>query len=1288
MKPHITTTLLPLLFGLLLFASLPLAGQSAAITGVTATAYDHHIELGWTPSPDPDVTRVAIYGSTEDGGFAELGTVRNSERTYIDFLGEFDISRSYYVEAVSRGGVLGAPSETVAATTFEMTDDQLLDMVQEYTLRYFYENGDPTTGMALERNQPGIVTTGGTGFGIMGMLVGVQRGWLPRRDVLNRITKIVDFLLTVPRFKGAFSHWLNPNTGEVIPFSETDDGGDLVETAFLIQGLLTARQFYKGDAKKQVRLRSKIDQIYRAVDWNGYRQPGKTDVLTWHYSNNFGWALDLQIRGFNEAQIVYILAAATPNLAHRIPASLYRTGWADSGNVTAEPYVNDDCYYGIPMIVGEERGGPLFFSHYSYMGFDPRNKRDEYANYFQRNTNHTLINYRHSLVNPYDREGYGPDTWGLTASDNPFGYRAHEPESAVTDNGTITPTAALSSMPYTPERSLVALKHFYRDLGEEMWGPYGFYDAFNPGENWFADSYLAIDQGPIIGMIENYRSGFLWETFMSSEEIGPALTRLGFEPDATPITMPAEPDLTDETALEDFENATADLPWVALDGAYSGPIPNPDKSTGNASDFVASYQKQAGTAFSLFRAQLTTPLDLSVNNQIAIQIKTDVPTRLLMKLEGGGAAIERGVDLDVVGEWATYTFDFSDAACDGGLTDIILFFDPGVEASDDTYFFDNLNTYPIGGCAGDEPDPTIIDDFECQQNATYGVPGIGDIAVVDNPDKRGINRSEQVGQYTDRTGAYHALVIDYDEPIDLSSNPVICMKVWAPKTGTLLFKLEGDGAAYEEAREITETETWVEVCVDFTDQIGTDYDKLVFFINAGVEDAAGDIYYLDDISRREAISEVPQMDPCADVAVDDTYLDDFECQRNITYSIGGEFLRVFDNPDDSPGSGNTSAKVGVFADQRGPFNALAVEFDGPLDLTVNNQLSVDIWAPVAGDILFKLEGNDPPQTRGQAKSAPPLEILQTIPVTQQWVTYQLDLSAAAGMGFTRLVFFFGAGVDNPSINTYLFDNLRLTRQPYVSDCVATFETADETPLSGTYFNNGSVDGTEFVVTENPVKGAGNFSDQVGVFTEASDGTQPFAGLALGLNAPIRIRADNKVATMKVLMPEATTVAIKLEGGDLLPAGTGDIFAEYTTPGAWQELTFDLGTAVEGASYETLTLIPNGSEIPVSDQTYYFDDITVGGGSCGGTTGLIAAPSIEALKVFPNPVTDELTIDNPGGAVRFTLTSMLGQRVKQLVADPQQTRVYWEISLLPAGTYVLTAEGVSGRTIARSMVIKR
>ena len=399
-----------------------------------------------------------------------------------------------------------------------VSDEELLTIVQEQTFKYFWDFGHPVSGLARERNTSGeTVTSGGSGFGLMAMIVAVERGFITRDEALDRWETIFDFLENADRFHGAWSHWLNGTTGKVRPFSERDDGGDLVETAFLVQGMITVRQYLDENIPRERDIIDHIDELWHAVEWDWYRQDDQ-NVLYWHWSPENEWAINLGIRGHNETQIIYTLAAASPT--HSIPKEVYDEGYARSGAMQ-----NGKSFYGYELPLGQDRGGPLFFTHYSYIGMDPRNLEDAYANYWEQNVNHSLINYSYCVDNPVNYAGYSDKCWGLTASDGDSGYSAHSPNN---DRGVITPTAAISSLPFTPEQSMDAIRHFYYYLGDRLWGDYGFYDAFNPSEDWVASSFLAIDQGPIVCMIENYRTGLLWDLYMSAPEVRDGLDKLGF----------------------------------------------------------------------------------------------------------------------------------------------------------------------------------------------------------------------------------------------------------------------------------------------------------------------------------------------------------------------------------------------------------------------------------------------------------------------------------------------------------------------------------------------------------------------------------------------------------------------------------------------------------------------------------------------------------------------------------------------------------------------------------------
>jgi hypothetical protein len=402
-----------------------------------------------------------------------------------------------------------------------ITDNALLDKVQQQTFKYFWDFGHPVSGMARERNTSGdLVTSGGTGFGVMAIVTAASRGFITRADAAARVLKISNFLLTnCTKYHGAFAHWINGVSGATIPFSANDNGGDLVETSLLLQGLITARQYFSTADATETDLRNKINTIYNGVEWNWYRQNNQ-NVLYWHWSTDKGWIINQQISGWNEALIVYALAASAPTVANRIPPIVYTNGWARNGAL-----VNNNSYFGLQLPLGPALGGPLFLSQYSFVGINPNGLVDTYADYKKQVTNHTKINYEYCKANPRGWNGYSSLCWGLTASDVPNGYNANEPNN---DIGVISPTAAISAIPFTPTESMNALRFFYYKLGDKLWGQYGFYDAFKLNDPWVANSYLAINQGPMIIMIENYRTGLLWNLFTTAPEIKSGLLSLGF----------------------------------------------------------------------------------------------------------------------------------------------------------------------------------------------------------------------------------------------------------------------------------------------------------------------------------------------------------------------------------------------------------------------------------------------------------------------------------------------------------------------------------------------------------------------------------------------------------------------------------------------------------------------------------------------------------------------------------------------------------------------------------------
>ena len=517
----------------------PAANTLPPPSHVRATGYDRHVDIEWDAAELPALARYVIYRSTDGNNFSPVGMQLRGTFRYDDFLGKPDVHAQYKVVASDWLYQQSAFSNVASASTHELNDDELLTMLQEACFHYYWEGADPHSGMARE-NIPGddrIVATGASGFGIMALMVGVDRGFITRQQGVERLTRIVDFLEHAPRYHGAWSHFMDGDTGQTMAvFGMFENGGDLVETSFLMQGLLAARQYFHGSSESEQSLYRRITQLWETIEWNWYRETPTSDFLYWHWSPQWSWQIHHPLIGFNEVMIAYLLGIASPT--HAVPPSLYYSGWVGqsqraiayregwSGSTDGDHYGNGHTYFGIKLDVGVGTGGPLFFTHYSFMGFDPHSLHDRFAkSYFDNNRNIALINHAYSIANPKHFAGYGTNAWGLTASDGPDGYVPHAPDDQ-NDRGTLTPTGALASFPYTPEASMAAFKHYYRDLGDQMWDIYGPRDAFNQSVNWVSPIYMGLNQAPIVVMIENYRTGLVWKNFMSNAEIGEMLKKL------------------------------------------------------------------------------------------------------------------------------------------------------------------------------------------------------------------------------------------------------------------------------------------------------------------------------------------------------------------------------------------------------------------------------------------------------------------------------------------------------------------------------------------------------------------------------------------------------------------------------------------------------------------------------------------------------------------------------------------------------------------------------------------
>ena len=505
----------------------------------TAKAYERHVDIFWEGADPENVRYVKIYRSQDGSEYKAIG-VQNTQyfSKYTDFTGKPDQEYFYKISAIGYDYSESEISEPVKTATKTMSDEELLTMVQEASFNYYWDGAEKNSGLALE-NIPGrkdMIASGASGFGVMALIVGAERGFISREEFVSRMDKIVSFLEEADRFHGAYSHFIDGPTGKTEAFfGKKDNGADLVETSFLMQGLLTVRQYLSEGTITENDLRKRITEIWEAVEWDWFRKNKDSKYLTWHWSPDQEWVIDHQLIGWNETMITYFLAIASPT--HGVDPEMYYSGWASQEQKAQDyrsnwgegpagkMYTNRETYFGIPLEVGVGVGGPLFFTHYSYLGLDPHKMEDKYVNYFENNRDIVLINYRYSSENPGSYEGYGSNSWGLTASDGPNGYKAREAKPSQ-DDGTIAPTGAIASFPYTPEKSMAALKHFYRENGNFLWGEYGFRDAFNLSEDWVAQIYMGLNQAPMTVMIENHRSGLLWDLFMQNEEVQKALNEI------------------------------------------------------------------------------------------------------------------------------------------------------------------------------------------------------------------------------------------------------------------------------------------------------------------------------------------------------------------------------------------------------------------------------------------------------------------------------------------------------------------------------------------------------------------------------------------------------------------------------------------------------------------------------------------------------------------------------------------------------------------------------------------
>ncbi len=505
---------------------------------IEAVGFERHVDVRWKSQGEEGIKYYKIYRSFDGMEYAPVAVRRPWTDRFTDYLGTVGTQVWYKVSAVDYDLKESGCSPAVAVKTRAMSEDELLDMLQLANFRYYWEMAEPVSGLARE-NVPGksdMIASGASGFGMMAILTGIHRGFITKDEGVDRFLKITTFLEKAERYHGVYPHFMDGTTGETVAwFGPRDNGGDLVETSFLMEGLLCARQFFDGDSEDEKTIRSRIDGIWEDVEWSWYRKTQDSPYLYWHWSPDQAWVINHRLIGWNETMITYLMAIMSPT--HSVPAEMYYSGWASQEDYAAEyrsgwgrvhegdRYTNGNTYYGKNLDVAVSNGGPLFFTHYSFMGFDPHQFTDRFTNYFENNKAIAEVNLRYCMENPARYVGYGADCWGLTASDHMWNYSAAEPVTDI-DDGTIAPTGALASFPYTPKESMDAFLNYYRNYGTFLWGEYGFRDAFNLTENWVSPIFMGLNQGPVTVMIENHRSGFIWNLFMSHPDVMDGLKKL------------------------------------------------------------------------------------------------------------------------------------------------------------------------------------------------------------------------------------------------------------------------------------------------------------------------------------------------------------------------------------------------------------------------------------------------------------------------------------------------------------------------------------------------------------------------------------------------------------------------------------------------------------------------------------------------------------------------------------------------------------------------------------------
>jgi len=501
----------------------PPSNQVNAIQNVETRVADKSVILRWPTDANYDPAEYVVYRSIQPSGpFTRLSHQPLTSTRYVDFDVVNNQTYYYQIQKINHSGTVKAVSTVIPARPAVLNDSLFLDLLQRTAFDFFWNEANPNNGLIKDRDTPNAACSiASVGFGLTAIGVAIDRAWITREAGRDRVLTTLNTFWQQPQgremsgtigYKGLFYHFLDMNTGLRAWNSELSS----IDTALLLAGIIYAKQYFTERHEDALRIRQLADSIYYRIDWDWMRNYQPNITLGWFPDKGF---INAWWRGYNEAMIMCILALGSPT--HPVPATTW-TAW--NSGYSWQTHYNYD-YVNFP---------PLFGHQFSHCWIDFRQIQDAYMrqrgiDYFENSRRATLAQRAYCIANPGNFKGYGENVWGLTACDGHNGYKARGAPPAQNDDGTIAPTAATSSMPFTPEVSLAAAKHLYETYRQSIWTQYGFCDAFNLTVNWWAPGVIGIDEGPIVLMLENFRSQKIWQLFMQNPDIQRGLQRAGFE---------------------------------------------------------------------------------------------------------------------------------------------------------------------------------------------------------------------------------------------------------------------------------------------------------------------------------------------------------------------------------------------------------------------------------------------------------------------------------------------------------------------------------------------------------------------------------------------------------------------------------------------------------------------------------------------------------------------------------------------------------------------------------------